>query len=876
MYQDDRQLRETLQDAAPTVGDGGVWAYLQRRVAARRRARRRRLALAGTAVVVAAALGLGAYAITQRWLSHNPVLVIDDDAMTAQPVDTSQGDVANGTWLELSLPQSGHPICSQLVMDPADPNVLYAATDVGLFVSRDGAATWTQAEAFGDRYLDLTVDPGPPSAVYVAFSDDSGGLRYSKTTDGGVTWEENTALKAALKDRMLLAVFGPVLYARGFGMDGKDVIAKSSDGGASWEDLALPAYAKSKGYVFSLRTDPRDPSRLYLYSPWVESFDILANPGSPEPRVFVSKDGANTWSELKGEELDWAKAVAAAAPPSTAGAVEAASAFLGAAWASQDYGVDAATGEAFSTFKISTLAVVDPAAPSVIYVGTGTGIYKSTDAGRTWNNTATGMKTRPEVYTLVVDPVNASTLYVTTKSTICKSTDDGLSWAPLFPEGAGWSSLAVAPSFPSRLYVWGSSGLSRSDDGGATWAAPAGVGLPTLQAGERVSGPMGLGVVWDLLVSNESPDILLASTVDGIRRSTDGGGTWTRPYGIPEKARGDKELALGHGPFDGGSLIFQAREDSYTLYAVLADWSKSFSLALYTSGDGGATWTTLKELGDANSAYLPLAMDTSDPLTIYAQSANFTFLDGGHLDGVGTDAVFRRSTDAGNTWTELSEITSGGSRMFLDLYVDRWTGNTLYGLARGGSQPLVYRSADKGGLWEELCVAPGVGSLVTGPGGVLYGVGERTVYKWTPSAQQAADSSSTTTTIQPGGDMVVHGVTVSAVLAMPGNTQMVQDGTYELTASTDPSFVVTVGNQGNVDELEVPVTVTLSSASSAPQTVTYKIPLVKAGAEAELTVPGPTPTTRGEQATLEVTVGPVPGERYIANNSLTATLIFRP
>ena len=734
MQEDDRELRETLKNLAPTVGDGGVWTYLQKRVAARRRTRRRLAMAAGAAVVVAAALGLGAYGITQWWPHQNPVLVIDAAPMIAASSNTSQSGASSGTWQELSLPQSGYPVCNQLVMDPADSNVLYAATDVGLFVSRDGAVTWVQAEEFGGQVLDLLVDPGPPSAVYVGFSDGNGGIRFEATTDRGATWQEPAALEAAVKDRMLLAAFGSVLYARGSARDGTDVLAKSSDGGNSWEDLALPAYAKSKGYVFSLRTDPRDSSRLYLYSPAVQSLEILANPGSAAVRVFVSGDGARTWSQVKGEELDWAKAVATAAPGCTADAITSASALLKAVWESPEYGINAATGKPFSIPRISTLVAVDPANPSTLYVGADTGIYKSTDQGKTWNDTSASMRTRPQVHTVVVDPLTPSTLYVTTKSTIVKSTDDGLSWASLFPAGAAWSSLAIAPSSPSTLYVWGTSGLSRSDDGGATWAAPAGVGLPSLQSDQQAPGTIpGQGVVWDLLISSASPETLLANTVDGIFRSTDGGNTWARPSGLPEKARGDQELVFGY-PFDGRSSLFQARGESSVFYAVLADRSTGFTVALFASRDGGRTWGLLTNLGNADAANLPFAMDTSDPLTIYAQTANFTFLDDGHIDGVSTDVVFRRWTDAGSTWTKIS---TEGPGEFFSLYVDQWTDSSLYALARPmGFQYSVCRSANKGDSWDRVCDVPDTTkSLVPGPEGVLYAVGDRTVYKWTPSAK---------------------------------------------------------------------------------------------------------------------------------------------
>ncbi|MBN1321630.1 MAG: exo-alpha-sialidase [Thermoleophilia bacterium] len=678
---------------------------------------------------------MGVFEVVKHLGNDAPVAIIDDDTAgmspgatgqmspgtTGQMVPTTQpATTSDGTWEELSLPQSGYPQCRQLAMDPADSSVLYAVTDVGLFVSRDGAATWAQQEEFGSQAYELFVDPGPPAVVYVGLAE-NGDIRFAKTTDGGITWEDAAVLNAAVGNRMLLAAFGSVLYVRDFARDGTDVIAKTSDGGSSWETLALPDYAASKGYVFSLRADPRDPSRLYLYSPAVQFLENLTAPGSVEVVAFVSKDGAQTWSRLRGEELDWARAVAVAAPATTAEAIAGVSAFLKAAWESQEYGTNTTTGAPFSLSQSSTLVAVDPTDASTLYVGTDTGIYKSTDQGQTWNDTSAALRTRPEVHAVVVDPASPGTLYVTTDAGIIKYTDEGLSWTSLFRTSAGWSSLAVAPSSPSTLYAWGSAGLSRSDDGGATWTAPAGVGLPSLEPGQEP--------VWDLLVSSESPNALLANTVGGVFRSTDGGDTWQRPSGLPEKARGDQELTYGF-PLDDRSLLYQVRSDPSVFYAVLADRTSGFTIALFTSSDGGETWSLLASLGEANRAYLPFVLDTSGPLTVYAQIANFTFLEDGHIDGIGTDAVFRRSTDAGASWTEISNEGLGA---FFDLWVDEWAGDTLYTLARPmGAEQSVHRSTDKGDSWQELCTASGVRSLVPGPGGVLYGIGERTVFKWAP------------------------------------------------------------------------------------------------------------------------------------------------
>jgi hypothetical protein len=120
-----------------------------------------------------------------------------------------------------------------------------------------------------------------------------------------------------------------------------------------------------------------------------------------------------------------------------------------------------------------------------------------------------------------------------------------------------------------------------------------------------------------------------------------------------------------------------------------------------------------------------------------------------------------------------------------------------------------------------------------------------------------------------------HGVALNAVIAMPDNKQIVQGGTYDLTQSAGLAFVVTVENQGNMDEVDVPVEVKLVSKSTNQPPVSAKITSLKAKELQTITVEGISPTAYGELATLTITVGPVKGETYTANNTITATVIFK-
>jgi hypothetical protein len=126
-----------------------------------------------------------------------------------------------------------------------------------------------------------------------------------------------------------------------------------------------------------------------------------------------------------------------------------------------------------------------------------------------------------------------------------------------------------------------------------------------------------------------------------------------------------------------------------------------------------------------------------------------------------------------------------------------------------------------------------------------------------------------------GSLQAVHGVSVSKVMAQPDAQQIRKGQTYNLTASDELAFMVTVENQGNMAEKDVPVVVTLGVEGGEPQKVTVTIPELKGGDKVTAEVTGLNPTEYGAQATLTVEVGPVAGEKVKTNNTIEATVIFK-
>ncbi|NNK98976.1 MAG: glycosyl hydrolase [Xanthomonadales bacterium] len=194
--------------------------------------------------------------------------------------------------------------------------------------------------------------------------------------------------------------------------------------------------------------------------------------------------------------------------------------------------------------------------PNVIYVGTGEktvrgnvsvghGVWKSTDAGRTWSHT--GLRDTERIPRIRIHPKNPDLVYVAAlghlfgpneQRGIFRSSDGGKSWQNVLyvNDSAGAVDLVMDPTNPRILYAttWRvlrtpyslesggeGSGIWKSTDGGDNWVSLAGKdGMP--------KPPLGIA---GISVSGSNPDNLYAiieAAEGGVFRSTDAGETWKR------------------------------------------------------------------------------------------------------------------------------------------------------------------------------------------------------------------------------------------------------------------------------------------------------------------------------------------------------------
>ncbi len=334
----------------------------------------------------------------------------------------------------------------------------------------------------------------------------------------------------------------------------------------------------------------------------------------------------------------------------------------GGVWRSTDEGVEwknITDGKLPGPSSSIGAVAVAPSDPKTLYVGTGEadirsdvipgdGVYKSTDAGKTWQYA--GLRDTHSISTILIDPKDPNVLYVASmghvfapnsQGGIFKSTDGGKSWDKILfvDEHTGAICLVMDPNHPDVLYAamwqairmpWGlwsggpGSGIFKTTDAGAHWTnITRNPGLP-----QMVLGRIGLSI------SASKPDIVYAiiqSKDGGVFRSDDAGATWKCV---------NQEMKLRQRAFY-YMTIYVDPKDPDTVYAPEVD-------ALWVSHDGGKSFQKLRPPhGDNHVVWI-----NPDDTRILLE---------------GNDGGATVSTDAGKTWsTEHNQPTGQFYHVNLD------------------------------------------------------------------------------------------------------------------------------------------------------------------------------------------------------------------
>ncbi len=313
-----------------------------------------------------------------------------------------------------------------------------------------------------------------------------------------------------------------------------------------------------------------------------------------------------------------------------------------------------------------------PSQPNVFYIGqVNGGVWKTDDYGRTWNPIFDHESTQ-SIGAIAVAPSDPNIIYVSSGeglhrpdlsvgNGIYKSTDAGKTWTHLgLRDGQQIPALAIDPRDPNRVFAavlghpYGPSeerGIYRSTDGGQNWQK-------VISKDENTGGS-------DVEIDPSNPDVVYASMWEvregpwedgnefngsggGLFKSTDGGSTWhPLTNGLP------KDLSQIY--------VAIAPSDSRRLYATLS--TASGKLGVYRSDDAGDSWAQIttdpRPSGRIGGGDLPIPkVDPKNSDLLYVVST-----------------VTMRSADGGKTWTGFRGAPGGDD--YQNLWINPNNGNII-------------------------------------------------------------------------------------------------------------------------------------------------------------------------------------------------------
>ncbi|MDQ6799705.1 MAG: hypothetical protein M3041_02600 [Acidobacteriota bacterium] len=562
---------------------------------------------------------------------------------------------------------------SEIIVSPADNQILYAAVSGTVYKSEDAASTW--------RRLDLA----DPAVFWLAISPSAGTLYAASTSkvwlssDGGEHWRNitagggNTIALAATADRAILLTRQSVSVFNGVN---------------TWESASFDMYDRPEGlpfYQWNQLAASQDGSVIvsapgfkfittdgFNWKPVQQSGELIdfGADGAlyimDRPRgaliVHKSVDGGRTWRDitLVCDGCDQASLYVSKLHVAANGRVYISKRLPDGRWFLEEY--DDARLVASQEMTGSPAGVITSARDTGrIYAGTWVrGIFALEDGK--WSAANTGLGGTP-MSDIAVAPRDASLLYAASDAGALRSADGGKTWEGLDARG---THVAVDPNASNVAYLTGVAcriyycppdvrlpvnvGLKKSTDSGRTWT---------------VVRPQ---VAYAAAVAPSDSSVVYAALADGMARSSDAGATWTSINSGLHLTEDERY----YGDFDTAAAVVDPR-DASVAYIGRPD-------GLFKTEDG-ATWSHVASA----PWYLTMAIDSSDSHRMYR--------------GAGKPWLSERgifvSDDGGVSWRAgglADEIVNA-------LAISAAQPHTIYAGTESGN---VYRSNDRAESWERF------------------------------------------------------------------------------------------------------------------------------------------------------------------------------
>ncbi|HSO74316.1 MAG TPA: YCF48-related protein, partial [Blastocatellia bacterium] len=649
-----------------------------------------------------------------------------------------------------------------LVASPDDSNLLYLGTSDGqIFRSADGARTWRRLKPGLDKRgisVDcIAIDPRNPKVIYVGVwpvgRDREGGIY--KTEDGGEKWKllEDTA-RLSIRSLAIAPSDSNFLIAGSANDDPSlNGVFRSTDSGKRWERIS-PVGDKEIRNIESAAIDPRDTNTIYVgtwHLPWkttnggvtwkqagnqivgmINDSDIFGinifDTSKPNlvyvnacSGIFRSLNAGEKWTKLPGIPFSARRTYALLPHPGQPGTIFAGtseglwrSKDGGRRWmlltsksmvirsivvtrdkpnrvliATDDLGVRISDNLGDDFIESNTgfihrhiLAIQADASErgrilaSVYHDGSGGSVFASLDGGESWQPSSRGMSGR-DVFAFYQLPDQPNLIYAGTNNGVFRSNDRGASWYRAGPEPVTKEAPARKPRVTPRRRASAVSAVGRYQ------TIPASKRKPSTQKKKKKTTSKKPAIrkpakkeplaghfveltrqVDDItgFVDSEGRRGLLAATMDGLYRTLDETKGW------------EKVSIDGYEP---NGRVYSVSTHKDTPQKIFIGTQRG----LYISNDGGQSWEQV-ERGPTDMYVKAIAQDPRDAAVVV----------------IGTNQYIYRSTNGGRTWVRRGGGLPAGD--FTSVVINPTNPDEV--MAACYSQGGVYRSVDKGYIWERI------------------------------------------------------------------------------------------------------------------------------------------------------------------------------
>lgn len=266
---------------------------------------------------------------------------------------------------------------------------------------------------------------------------------------------------------------------------------------------------------------------------------------------------------------------------------------------------------------------------------------------------------------------------------------DAMTWRCIGPPRGG-RVVAVAgdPVNPATYYFGGvAGGVWKTNDAGTTWVNISDAYFKTSSVGAIAVSESDPSTIY--VGMGETTIRIDVSHGDGVYKSTDGGTTWTH-------------CGLAATRHIGQVRIHPKNPDIVYVSALGHAFGNNEERGIYRTTDGGKNWTRILYKSDKAGA-ADLTFDPNNPNVLYASlwevHRNFWELSSG-----GEDSGLYKSTDGGDSWTEITRnkgLPKAGLLGKIGLSASPAKAGRVWALIESQEEPGIYRSDDFGETWAK-------------------------------------------------------------------------------------------------------------------------------------------------------------------------------